>query len=571
LEVQGGRGEYVLPTGRPGEQYFLILGSVARTAGPWAVTVTTEAAAGPTRVARAQTETTETWRRHVEAEAERLQRRRQGEQVEADFPPLPAPPAERVFHLFVKDQDFANPGSYVAVTAALRRVGRHCQVYVDRSCADDERLRAAVADAVRTFDGAVYPRARELLGAALDVDRDGRFTILFTPWLRKLQSGKTQLSGFVRSSDFYRDLAAPFGNGCDMMYLNSELEAGPHLRTVLAHEYTHAVITSEHVFAGRPPDSPGVDEECWLNEALAHLVEDTHGFGWSNLDYRVSAFLGDPGGSRLVVPDYYRSGIWRDPGTRGMTYLFLRWCSDQHGLGLMRKLTQSDLRGVDNLEAATREPFEELFRQWSAAVLASGTGLKVEGLTPLCRLDLRRPLGERRLCGPRFTELPLADGRQQVRLAGTGVAYLLLHSPAGPQTRLTVTTDPGADLQVSLLRLPANTARLVLRCEDLGDRRVRLSLTAHGSGVTVDDVVWERLHPDGTPEDTSYCREANPRQTVGEWFGDGFVAKGETRTGPPVLLPPQNERLVVKVSATDAGGHPVAAWADLQRPVPPPR
>jgi hypothetical protein len=88
----------------------------------------------------------------------------------------------------------------------------------------------------------------------------------------------------------------------------------------------------------------------------------------------------------------------------------------------------------------------------------------------------------------------------------------------------------------------------------------------------VNDVAWERLHPDGTPEDTSYRREANPRQTVLKWLGEGIVAGGETRTGPRVLLPPsREERPVVKVSATDAGGHHVSAWADLQRPVPPAR
>jgi hypothetical protein len=34
------------------------------------------------------------------------------------------------------------------------------------------------------------------------VDRDGRFTILLTPRLTKLSTGKAALHGFVRGSDF---------------------------------------------------------------------------------------------------------------------------------------------------------------------------------------------------------------------------------------------------------------------------------------------------------------------------------------------------------------------------------
>src|SRR5207244_1823742 len=101
---------------------------------------------------------------------------------------------------------------------------------------------------VRTFDGDIYPQARGELGNVLDVDRDGRFTILFTGWLSRLCNGKVSLDGFVRGSDFYRDLDAPYGNRCDMMYLNTALQPGPYLRSLLAHEYTHAVIFSEHVF-----------------------------------------------------------------------------------------------------------------------------------------------------------------------------------------------------------------------------------------------------------------------------------------------------------------------------------
>src|SRR5260370_20961508 len=112
-----------------------------------------------------------------------------------------------------------------------------------------------------------------------------------------------------------------------MMYLSTALETGPHLRTVLAHEYTHAVTLSVKAFsggAGGVAGRPHLEEEGWLDEALAHLVEDLHGFSRSNLDYRVSAFLSQPARYRLVVEDYYAADLFRSHGNPGRAYLFLR-------------------------------------------------------------------------------------------------------------------------------------------------------------------------------------------------------------------------------------------------------
>src|SRR5262249_45617224 len=146
-------------------------------------------------------------------------------------------------------------------------------------------------------------------------------------------------------------------------------------RTLLAHEYTHAIVFSEHLEGEYLPQTQRRDEESWLNEGLAHLAEDLHDNGWSNLDYRISAFLSAPERYGLVVPDYYAAGHWRSHGHRGAAYLFLRWCSDRYGGDLARWLIQSNLTGVANLEAATGQPFAELFRQWSAALILSGAGI----------------------------------------------------------------------------------------------------------------------------------------------------------------------------------------------------
>jgi hypothetical protein len=554
LAVRAGSCEAVLDTADPGAQFYLIVGSLAGEPGPFRVAVRTEATADPVAVPAAPPARSPAEAATRHDLAQRLERARGQRPPQAQYPPLPAPPPQRVFYLFTGDQDFHDAAAYTAVVGELRAVGRHCQVYVDRAHADPRALQPTIDDAVRTFDEQVYPVAQRRLGQALDVDRDGRFTILFTGLLDRLQRGTVSLGGFVRGSDFFRDQAAPFGNRCDVMYLNTNLKPGPHLRTVLAHEYTHAVVFSEHVFGDYLPVASRQDEESWLNEALAHVVEELHGLSWTNLDYRVSAFLSAPERYRLVVGDYYASRVWRDPGTRGAAYLFLRWCRARCGDELLPRLARSNLRGVLNLEVATQRPFPELFRAWSAAVLLGEAGAPGP--------DLRRPLGSRLLCGPRFADVPLHGGRHELRLAGTGAGYVLLHSPAGARSRVTVTADPRAELQVSLVRVPPGAARLSLRCAAAADgSSVRLGVTAHGGAVKLEGAAWERLVPCGEPErDTSY----RPGQDASAWFGAADLQAGETRWSEAIPVPGAEAGrgpLVFRVAGTDARGNRVATWA----------
>jgi hypothetical protein len=556
LAVVDGRCECVLPTQRADDKYFLIVGSLSRGADPFHVNIDTRPTSRPAAFPLASPLADADWAHHIADLHDRTTRARQIRPPVEEFRPVANPPPQRDFWLFVKESDFYNPANYAAITGVLRGVGRHVQVYVDRDQPRLETLQPTVTDIVRTIDEEVYPKAQGMLGRTLDVDRDGRFTVLLTPWLGKLVSGKVSLGGFVRGSDFYRDLAAPYGNRCDMMYLNTNLKPGQHLHTLLAHEYTHAIVFSEHVFGYYLPELPKQDEEGWLNEGLAHLAEDLHGYSWSNLDYRISAFLSAPERYQLVVPDYYTAGLFRSHGHRGATYLFLRWCADRFGPEFAAAMVQTNLSGVTNVEATTRERFSELFRHWSASLLL--TGGACDSVVPLQRVDPRKPLAGRLLCGPHFNEVPLSDGHGQLSLSGTSSAYVLLHSPAETGTRLLVTADPAAELQVCLFRLPANSPRLKLRViPKPNGRQVQLELTAYDGDVTVTGAAWERLVPtDNRPIDTSFRAEA----TGVDWFGDPHLATGDVRVSKRLELP-RDGAVVIKVSARDSEGRPVAAWA----------
>ncbi len=556
LAVLGGKCTFVLPAGGPGTKFLLIVGSLSRGSLPYSVTVHTEPTADAVTLPRTDDDPGPAWRRRVDDLADRLEQARNVRPPAADYPPAADPPRHHDFFVFTGGSGFSDPTSYSPVRGDLRGTGRRCLVYLDHDYADPHALQPVVDEVIRVFDGEVYPAARAGAGRCLDVDRDGRFTVLLSPRLSGLTRGKGTLSGFVRGSDFHRELRPPYGNRCDMLYLSTDLRPGPYLRTLVAHEYAHAVVYSEHVFGDYLPEERRVDEESWLNEGLAHLAEERHGFGWGNLDYRVSAFLAAPRRYPLVVPDYYGAGLWRDPGCRGATYLFLHACACEHA-GLAGKLTRSSLCGVDNLEAATREPFAALFRRWTIAV--------ARGAFPGGH-DLNRPLGGRLLCGPRCEDVPLSGGRWESDVAATSAAYLLLHSPAGPRSRVTVEADAGADLQVTLVSLPSDLPRLTLRAELVRPGAYRLAVTAHDAAVTLEEAVWEKAAPAGEPGDTSCRPDGAPGAALRTWFGKPDLPAGVTRLSGVIELPAGDAGPCwFKVTARDGAGRPVAAWAQVRR------
>ncbi|MBL8800264.1 MAG: hypothetical protein JNM56_40660 [Planctomycetia bacterium] len=548
LPVRDGSCSWVLPGSPQQAQFGLVVASLAHGAGPYRVRIVTEATAGPGSLTPVVSPPDDLWQQQIRLTRERLQRARQ-RQAFITYPAA-EPPRERAFHLFMGEMDFHNAESYTEIRARLQAVGKHCQVYVDGETPDQEPLRAAVSDAVRTFDEEVHPQARQRFGGVLDVDRDGRFTLLFTPKLSRLCNGKVTLGGCVRGSDFHRDLAAPFGNRCDLMFLNADLPAGPHLRTLIAHEYTHAIIYSEHLFGDYLPSEPRRDEQCWLNEGLAHVNEDLHAYSGSNLDYRVSTFLNAPERYSLVVPDYYRAGLFRSHGHRGSSFLFLRWCVQRHGEALLERLSRSNLAGIANLEAATGERFANLFRAWT---------------TDLARGQLPSPRpSERLLCGPRTTEF-VVGSEQEVALTGTSAKYLRLHVPPNQAVKLSISTEGAAELQATLVPLPADLPRLSLqvRPEPTG---YRLLLTCPDAALTLEAVAWEKVTPgERRADDTNYRPDA-AATTVHTWFGEPRLRAGETRVSELIAWPTDSEPRVFKVSATDAAGRRVAAWVDLARP-----
>ena len=494
-------------------------------------------------------------------------------------PPPPAlptdarPPTFKRFHVLVRDGDVASASNYLDVAARLAAVGKRVQIYVDeRDCneVDETTLRTVVA----TFDEQIYPVAARRFGPVEDTDRDGRFTIFMTGWLKRLSGGRVKVDGYVRGADFDLDLGAPFGNRCDMMYLSTALKSSPHLKTVLAHEYTHAVTYSRKAFPRDASGRLGVEEEGWLDEGVAHLVEDVHGFSRSNLDYRVSAFLSRPEQYRLIVEDYYTAGLFRSHGSRGGTYLFLRWCVDRHGDVVLDRLIRSGLRGVANLEAATGQSFASLYREWSAALFLSGLDPEGDASIPSYyrAIDPRGTFDAWVLAGPRSTRVVAGGPGEAWTSAGTSSHYAVIESVSPNPVRVEVTGPANAKLQVTAVTLPDGLGGIELDVRAATGRsegalKVMANVAARGSTpIRLGAIVWEPLIPPADAHDAGFHRAGLDMLGIARGFGTSLVApEGRLATGLIRLdgVHPGDGPIVFKAVGTDAAGRRVAAWAEL--------
>jgi hypothetical protein len=347
----------------------------------------------------------------------------------------------RDFFLHVTDGDLDDPKQYARISARSVACGQRVCVYVDQQLPEGEVTQSRIDELLRTLETDVLPRIESQFGGLQDVDRDGHFAVVLTPWLSRLQGGRTSIGGMVRSSDFRVAVPPPLGNRGDMLFLNSSLPADASLRDLLSHEVAHAACISQRL-ANSHGQPLAEEEEDWLSEALAHLAEP----GWSNLDHRVAAFLNDPSRYPLVVPDYYRAGLWRNPGCRGATFLFTRWCVARHGSDLVRRLIESRSSGIRNLERATGRTFQELFREWSLSLASE------EELTaPDLRAVLNR-LGSRGLRPTTFRRE--APDEQSLRVRGTAFTVVELRLTSSAARTMRIVGDSATRWQFSICRLP---------------------------------------------------------------------------------------------------------------------
>jgi hypothetical protein len=318
-----------------------------------------------------------------------------------------------------------------------------------------------------------------------------------------------------------------------------------------------------------------IEEEGWLDEAIAHLAEDLHGFSRSNIDYRVSAFLSQPERYQLVVEDYFAADLFRSHGHRGATYLFLRWCVDQYGPDLLPVLIRSRQRGITNLEEATGCSFAELYRRWSVALIRSGVEASPEGMTKTSggyhSIDIRAPMDGWQLAGPRTTRLVAGGPLQHWNAMGTSSHFVEVRSRHAGAVELDVSGPPDAELQVTAFVLPADLASLDLDVRTLagpeGQRWMRAVVRNEGGApVRLAALSWELLTPLPDLQTQGFRRGRLDMLGIASSFGTAALSTGAVRHSRPIRMGdvhPETEPIVVKAIGVDAQGRRIAAWAEL--------
>ena len=367
------------------------------------------------------------------------------------------------FCLHVTDGSLNHRSHYTTVTSRVIRMGKRVRVCLDRQQDESELAGGLVDELLAILDDDLIPRMTNELGPVLDVDHDGRLTVLLSPWLGHLQGGTVSLNGFVRVTDFHPRAQRPFGNQCDMMYINSAIRPGPGLRTLLAHELTHVISCSRTC---SDPSDPGAlaAKQDWLNEGIAHVAEVRYSADWSNLDHRICEFLDAPESYPLVVDTYFAAGLHRNHGCRGATFLFNQWCSDRFGFDLVGRIIDAPECGADGISRLTGYSFRDLFRRWTIALAMASSSLSEPGTNieiaadQLQSVPLRGRIGSRQLNGPHVHAWRVSDHPAEFRIVGTAAAYVEIAADCiEPRCRIRVESADGIPKQLTITRVPLAT------------------------------------------------------------------------------------------------------------------
>lgn len=388
---------------------------------------------------------------------------------------------------------------FTTVTARLRFAGEHVRVYTDtgNTVLTDSRLTALAS----LMDRDLYPVAVNAFGAESDVDADGHVIILLTSVVNSIAKAadcvqRGYVTGFFYGLDVLERVLQ--SNRSEVFYGFVPDSAGkyscPHteddvvrtLQGTFIHELQHLISFNQHVLA-----RGGSTEDTWLNEGMSHLSEE---LASRLFEARYPAPLGR-GTTTQLFPDsaapfiapqllnayvylnatpfhsvtsYSGSGSVED---RGATWLFLRWLADQKGESVFRRLSETGLTGVANIERVSGESFGAAFGDFSLALVADSIpGIARSLVSPRQRFhsrNLRQLMAREAVIAGFKSAFPLATynlsptgSLRSSMLPGTMIHALVRTDAAGTPIRIAFTTPGLAPLavavsgQVSVMRLP---------------------------------------------------------------------------------------------------------------------
>ena len=293
---------------------------------------------------------------------------------------------QRTFRVCDKVTCSANE-DFTEVRAEVKYVGEHAVIYEDLETPDGGFAAHDFSELGALFDSDLYEVATVAFGAESDIDRNGAVLILLTPVVNGLtevvECSESFITGFFFPIDvdpryagdrrsnqaeiFYSMVPDPEGT----VTCEHSVERVKRLVPItFIHELQHMINFSQHVII-----RGGNSEQTWLNEAMSHVSEELGGLHFEALgdQSRFTAFsLGNLFNAYQYLEDPQQEFLLYRTGTgtleeRGASWLFLRWIVDQFGAGVLRRLTETDLVGTDNVVAATGESMPRLLADWFLA------------------------------------------------------------------------------------------------------------------------------------------------------------------------------------------------------------
>lgn len=321
-----------------------------------------------------------------------------------DVPPLAALTVNstRTFQVL----DDLDGDTYETVTARLRFLGENVLIYVDETAPPNGLTQAQLDGLGALFDRKLYPAVVNTFGSETDIDDNDRTIVLMSPVVNQLTTAAEcaqfgYVTGFFYGLDllptqrnsnkgeiFYALVPDPTGRtGSCSHSVNEILRIVP---ATFVHEFQHMISWGQKVLVR----GSAVDEELWLNEALSHIAEEVA----SMIYERECEGITTPpcrSNPQQVFPDsaqgfisgnftnafgYLRNStqtsltLSLDDASleeRGAGFLFLRWLGDQKGESIYRRLVETKMTGVQNLEDKAGEPWSRMFGDFSVAVYAA--------------------------------------------------------------------------------------------------------------------------------------------------------------------------------------------------------
>lgn len=288
---------------------------------------------------------------------------------------------------------------FADATGELRFVGEHLGIYVDtatRAAYTELELQRLGA----LFEKELYHVAVENFGPESDIDRNGKVLVFLTPRVNALvAAADCGARGFVTGFFYGRDLlpSTTGSNNGEIFYAlvpdptgryscsHASYDTQRLAASTFVHEMQHMISFFHHVVA-----RGGEPEEHWINEGLSHVAEELASrvfearypwpLGRVTLEQLfpdsaapfisqqlMNAYVFLNSSAAHSVTTFFGTGSMEE---RGAAWMFLRWLGDQKGESIYRRLVQTSLTGMANIEARSGEPFAALFGDFSVALWA---------------------------------------------------------------------------------------------------------------------------------------------------------------------------------------------------------